>query len=264
MEMKKEIGLVLSGGGHRGAAHAGAIKALNEYGIYPSIISGTSAGAFAGALYAANYSPEEILNAFKNVNLFTISRYARGKPGFVDTESFCSYLLEYFPENSFESLSKKLYVSATDLVNGTTKVFHEGDLILSILASLSFPGVFTPVAIDNSLFSDGGILDNFPIQPIAHKCKEIYGVYDSPIKEMMVDEFKHSYNVIDRAFHLKSHRDSIVKFSRCNLVIYPEELGNHSLFATNHLDEVFEIGYNAAKTELKKRLSQVNFMEEFG
>ena len=78
-------GLVLSGGGVRGVAHIGAIKALEEHDIYPTHIAGTSAGAVVGALYAGGRNWEEMLDFFKTVELFTLKKYARNKPGFVDT-----------------------------------------------------------------------------------------------------------------------------------------------------------------------------------
>lgn len=261
MEAKK-IGLVLSGGGHRGAAHAGAIMALEEYDIFPNIVSGTSAGALVGALYANGYNPKEILSVFKKIKIFSFSRYARKKPGLVDTDTFYQFLLQYLPENSFETLQKRLFVTATDLVNGTIEVFNTGDLVSSILASASFPGIFTPVAIGNSLYSDGGILDNFPVDPIKRQCDELYGIYVSPIKKMKISDFKHSYNVMDRAFHLRMHRISVAKFPICDFVVYPDELCNHGLFSTNQLDEVFEIGYRTTLLELKKTHSEISFLKK--
>ncbi len=260
----KKIGLVLSGGGHRGVAHAGAIKALEEHGVLPTIISGTSAGALVGALYAAEYPPEEIVSFFKNAKIFSFSRYSRKKPGFLDMDTFRKFLLEYFPDNSFDSLQKKLYVTTTDLLKGTTKVFHKGDLISSILASASFPGVFTPVSIDGSLYSDGGILDNFPIDPIEHLCEKIYGIYVSPSRKMKMEDFKHSYDVMERAYYLKIHNSSVEKFSRCHLVIYPDKLSNYGLFKTNHLDEIFEIGYRATKEKLKNTIVEGALLKESG
>ncbi|MEK6152287.1 patatin-like phospholipase family protein [Flavobacteriaceae bacterium 3-367] len=257
----KNVGLVLSGGGHRGAAHAGAIKALEENGIFPNMISGTSAGALVGALYAYGYQPYEILEIFKKIKIFSFSRYARKKPGFVDTDSFYQFLIKYMPEDSFEILKKKLYITATDLVNGSIEVFQKGALISSILASASFPGIFTPVALGNSLYADGGILDNFPVDPIKCLCDEVYGVYVSPIKKMQISDFKRSYNVIDRAFHLRMHRASLAKFPSCDLVVYPQELSNHGLFSTNQLDKVFEIGYQSTQQELKKKRSELRFLE---
>lgn len=254
----KNIGLVLSGGGHRGAAHIGAIKALEEHGIYPNIISGTSAGAMVGALYAADHSYETMLDFFKKVKIFTFSRYARKKPGFVDTDTFQDFLLDYFPDNSFSALSKKLYATATDLISATTRTFENGDLTKSLLASASFPGVFTPMAIDGSLFSDGGILDNFPVDPILQQCDEIYGVHVSPVKRMKIEDFKHSYHVMERAYYLKIYISSVQKFKHCDLVISPEELSNYSLFNANHIDKVFEIGYRSSKNALLNQQSKLS------
>jgi NTE family protein len=79
------IGLVLSGGGVRGVAHIGVIKALIDYSIFPTHIAGTSAGAIVGALYANGNTWQEILEFFKTVPIFRINKFAMNKPGFIDT-----------------------------------------------------------------------------------------------------------------------------------------------------------------------------------
>ncbi|UCD61578.1 MAG: patatin-like phospholipase family protein, partial [Flavobacteriaceae bacterium] len=81
-----KIGLVLSGGGFRGIAHIGVLKALNEFGFQITHIAGTSAGAVIGALYAGGLNWKQILEFIKEVNIFSLNNYALGKPGFVDTE----------------------------------------------------------------------------------------------------------------------------------------------------------------------------------
>lgn len=244
------IGLVLSGGGYRGIAHAGAIKAFEEAGIFPNHISGSSAGAIVGALYAAGYSPEKILRFFKEVKIFEFNRFARNKPGWVDTETFRSLLSSYFFENNFIHLNKKLFVTTTDLLSGKTKVFDSGLLADALLASASFPGVFSPVTIENGFYADGGILDNFPIAPVQN-CSSIYGVYVSPISTMKTAEFKHSYDVINRALHLRMNAASKAKFSACDIVVYPDELSKYNLFNAKYADELFEIGYVQTKYALQ-------------
>ena len=246
------IGLVLSGGGFRGIAHAGAIKAFEEVGIFPNHISGVSAGALVGALYAARYSPEDILTIFKKVKIFEFSRFARNKPGWVDTDTFRSFLLPYFPDNKFSHLHKKVFVTTTDLLSGKIKVFDSGTLVDRLLASASFPGVFSPVTIGNGFYADGGILDNFPIDPIKN-CSQIYGVYVSPTSKMKTTEFKHSYDVINRALQLRMNAASEAKFSACDVVVYPEELSKYNLFNAQYADELFEIGYKRTQEALQKR-----------
>lgn len=152
-------GLVLSGGGFRGIAHIGVIKALDEYGFQITHIAGTSAGAIIGALYAGGLDWKQILEFIKKVNIFSINNYAIGKPGFVDTEKFYDKFAEFFPADNFESLKIALFITATNILDGSLKVFSEGELIRPILASAAFPGVFTPMKIADSYYVDGGALN---------------------------------------------------------------------------------------------------------
>lgn len=250
MITSKKIGLVLSGGGYKGVAHIGAIKAFEEYNIIPKSISGTSAGAIVGSLYAAGHSSGEIQTFFKNTSLFKLNRFTRSKAGFFDSEKYYEDLLDYLPDDSFESLKKKLFVTATDLVEGTTKVFSKGELIRPLIASAAFPGVFTPILINDHLYADGGILDNFPVKPIKKNADYIIGVDVSPLKKPKISDFKHSYNVMQRAYYLRAMPNSVTRFNECNMIIHPKQLVNFGLFNNNSMDKVFEIGYQEAKKQI--------------
>ena len=117
------IGLVLSGGGMRGAAHIGVIKALEEAEIFPTHISGTSAGAIVGALYAYGYNWKEILKFYESIQLLDITKYALGKPGFIDAEKFYSEFSTYLKDDNFDALKKVLTITATDVLKGKLKLF---------------------------------------------------------------------------------------------------------------------------------------------
>ena len=145
--MRYQLGMVLSGGGARGLAHVGVLEALGEEGIEPQILAGTSAGAIVAALYAAGYSPAEMLEFFVRKNPFRVSKLALVKPGIFDTEKATADFLEYFPENSFEALGKPIFLTATDLVEARGEIFASGPLVPAILASASTPLVFTPTEI---------------------------------------------------------------------------------------------------------------------
>ncbi|WP_103069443.1 patatin-like phospholipase family protein [Aquimarina sediminis] len=251
MKISKNIGLVLSGGGFKGVAHIGVTQALEEAGVTPNFVSGTSAGAIVGALYAGGYSPNEMKDFFKKTPLFNFNRFSRKKPGFLDSEKFQSDLLTYFPENSFETLQKKLFVTATDLIEGKAKVFKSGELTRPLLASAAFPGVFTPVMVGESLYADGGILDNFPVLPLKNYCDVIIGVDVSPIKKPKITDFKHSYNVMQRAYYLRAMPNAEVKFNQCDIIIQPKNLANHGIFNTSNQDKVYDLGYDEAKLQLE-------------
>ncbi|MBK8501155.1 MAG: patatin-like phospholipase family protein [Saprospiraceae bacterium] len=243
-------GLVLSGGGIRGLAHVGVIRALEEEGIYPGYIAGASAGAIIGAFYAAGYSCEDILAFFHETSIFSIDKYAYGKPGFFDTEKFYQIFRTYFPTDDFKDLAKKLFVSATDILAGKTKFFHEGPLIHAVLASAAFPVVLSPMMIDEVLYADGGITNNFPVEPLLAHCDRIIGVYVNPLNKIKAEELTSARNVMDRAFRIGMANMSIQKFSHCDLVISPEKLSRFGTFSIRHLDESYEIGYEEARKHL--------------
>lgn len=246
------IGLVLSGGGARGAAHIGTIKALEEHGIFPTHIAGTSSGAIVGALYAAGVSWSEMLNFFKTIPLFKARRYARNKPGFFNSDNFYDDLKTYFPDDSFEALKKPLFIPAANIVEGTSKMFSRGQLIKPIIASASFPGVFTPTEINEKFYVDGGTLNNFPVEPLLSKCDKIIGVYVNPLKKVSIKDLKHSYSVVERSYKIMVAAESMSKFSNCDLVISPQELVNYTTFGMNNVDAIFNLGYTTTKNALEK------------
>ncbi len=247
------IGLVLSGGGARGAAHIGVIKALEENGIFPTHISGTSAGAIVGALYAAGVSWSEMLNFFKTISIFQTNRYARNKPGFIDTEKFYDDLQTYFIKDNFDSLKKPLFVTAANIIDGTLKVFSKGQLIKPIMASASFPGVFTPTEINGKFYVDGGTLNNFPVEPLIQVCDKIIGVYVNPLKKISIKDLRHSYTVVERAYKIKVAAESMSKFSDCDLMINPQELVDYGTFGMNSIDDIFELGYTTTIKVLEEK-----------
>ncbi len=252
-----KTGLVLSGGEVRGIAHIGAIKALEEHTIHITHIAGTSAGAIVGALYAGGHGWEAILDFFKTTQLFSFGNYALNKPGFVDPEKFYDRFLNYFPKDDFEGLKKPLYITATNILDGTLKIFHHGELIRPILASASFPGVFAPIKIGDGYYVDGGVLNNFPSDLIEKHCDRLLGVYVNPFEKVKIDGLKHSYTVLERVLKIMMAKESLEKFADCKLVVYPKDLTNYSTFSLKDMDTIFEVGYKATNEALKNN----NFLQ---
>ena len=153
----KKIGLVLSGGGVKGIAHIGVIKALSERGIYADVISGVSAGALVGSLYASGLTPAEMLLFFKETPLLKYNLLTMNKPGLFDTDKYVYFLKEYLPQHTFEALERKLVVVATNLEKGVAEFFNKGSLLKPVVASAALPPVFSPVLIQGQLYADGGI-----------------------------------------------------------------------------------------------------------
>lgn len=256
MDLKSNsIGLVLSGGGSKGLAHAGAIKFLEEQNIRPKHIAGTSAGSIVAALYAWGKSPEEILDFFKSIYIFHWKHLTLKKAGIIDSASFKNYFNAIFQEATLGELKIATHITATDMVKGRLKIFGpEIKIVDAILASSAFPGVMSPYEINGNLYSDGGILNHFPTDILQGRCETLIGVYVSPIQKIEAKDLSSIKSVTTRAFDLLSANSNLQKFNICDWVIEPEELSAYSTFETNKtkMTTIFNIGYEAAKNSYEK------------
>ncbi len=255
--MQYRVGLVLSGGGVRGIAHVGVLQALRAAGVEPDCISGTSAGAIVGALYAAGYAADEMLEFFATNSPFRLSRLALGKPGLFDGEKVVPGFLEYFPEDSFEALHRRLFVTATDLLAAKLEIFAAGPLVRPVIASSSMPAVFSPMAIGGRLFADGGILDNFPVDPLLGLCDVILGVYASPLSTPDTEGFGSALAVSQRAFEIAMFHASKRRFHRCDLVLVPPGLEQFGLADVKRRAEICATGRRAAEERMEEILRLV-------
>lgn len=248
LEKKYKIGLVLSGGGARGFAHLGVIQALNEAGIYPDIISGTSAGALAGVLYADGYTPNEILKLMNSGSRLDFMRPALPREGLLQIGGVMKILKSSLRAKTFEELKIPLYVSATDLNNGKAEYFSEGDLFDPVMASASIPVLFQPVVINNICYVDGGVLDNLPLRPIENKCDFLIGSFVNPIG--YIEKISGLISIAERTFMLSMSKEILEKAKRFNLFVAPQELKNFRILDPEKAEELFSVGFNATKEKL--------------
>jgi NTE family protein len=241
---------VLSGGGCRGFAHLGAVKALQEHGFYPSEISGTSAGAIAGAFLASGFTPEEIKDLFiEHLKLNMIS-WNGFNMGLISMKKVRLLLEKYLRVANFEDLPMPFYATATNFSNGRQHIFNKGNIIDAIIASSSIPVLFPPVLIEGVPFVDGGITNNLPIEPFGNHKDEIISIHVNPIKVFSPGESV--FEVMDRAITL-SFREKVKQSSDgCFLFIEPEELSGYGLFDIRKIQEIFDIGYRYTKELLQK------------
>lgn len=247
-----KIGLVLSGGGIRGVAHLGLLKALDELGVKPYAISGVSAGALIGAMYAAGKSPEEILAVGKSNLNFGFSNLLWRRGGLFSKESIHKLLVENIPHNSFEGLHIPLFVNATDFIQNKTVFFSKGKLIPCLEASASVPILFSPAELDSKKLVDGGLLNNFPIEPLMGRCDKIIGSHVNRIEEFTNTDVKFSrFAIMERCYHMSIANSVYLKVHDCDLFIEPHLYG-FGMFDTKRADQIFEAGYQTALKEKNK------------
>ena len=243
------IGLALSGGGARGVAHLGAIKALEEAGIKIDQISGTSAGAIIGGMYAYGLPVEEILQAFIGIKPFRFLQPALTVRGFLKIDVLYKYLSQYITENSFDHLQIPLAIASTNVRTGETEYFREGLLIEAMCASSCIPVLFDPYAFNNELYIDGGILNNLPAEALKGRCDYIIGSHSNVID----DDFQATNfsNVTERALMLAITRNVVLSKELCDLIIEPVDLKSFKVMDISKVKDIYGIGYQAAKEQIK-------------
>lgn len=245
-----KVGLVLSGGGVRGMAHIGMLKALKQAGIQPHWVSGSSVGALVGALYASGADTGQMLSFFKQTPIFRYNFFSFSKPGFFDTERYKNVFAKYWPENRFEALKRPLFVAATNLLKGEERFFYEGELIPALLASAALPPIFSPVSIDGELYADGGIMNNFPLEPIQPQVDYVIGSNVSVISRISRKEIGSSIQLTNRTTGLMMYAINRDKIHSCDLIFEPAELEKIGVLDKKGIEEAYEIGYAHASRKL--------------
>lgn len=241
-----KIGLVLSGGGARGIAHLGVIKALLEMGVRFDQISGTSAGAIAGALTAQGYTPDESLKIIESSSFVRHLRPAWNRMGLLRIDTIIDLYRKYIPHDTFEGLQVPLHVVAVDLNDGEQVVFERGELIRPVLASCCLPGIFEPLLINKRQYVDGGVLNNLPIEPIEHKVDVLIGSHCNPFG--LAKPIRSMRGVIERSLILAVQSKTKAKFERCHVLIEPADLAGYSPADVGKARELFRIGYQQTRT----------------
>lgn len=246
----EKVGLVLSGGGTKGIAHAGVLKFLAEKNINIDVLSCCSAGSIVGCLHALGKTPEEILDFFNSVYFFNWKHFTFNQPGLVSSVIFRNYLNPVFGDMKLGDLDKEVKIVATELVGGTEKIFGDHFKVVdAIIASCSIPGVTTPYIIDDEMYCDGGVLNNFPADIIRNDCHKLIGVFVSPPHDIKISDLKSIKAIVSRSYDLLSYRVEKIKFEYCDWFISSQELSAYGTFERrkDRLEKIFNIGYEAAR-----------------
>ncbi|MFW5847038.1 MAG: patatin-like phospholipase family protein [Nanoarchaeota archaeon] len=205
MFKRKKIGLVLGGGGAKGFAHIGVLKALEENNIQIEAISGTSMGAIIGALYCLGYSPKEIERKIYETPWKNLIDIGFSRRGILKGDKLEKYLRKILDNKKFSDLEKPLFINAIDIKNFEEIIFNKGDLAKAIRASISIPGIFEPVENNKRILVDGGLIDNLPIKVLK----------DNKTKKILAINLEENINIkpIYDSANIKQNKEKIPKLS---------------------------------------------------
>jgi len=220
----KKVGLCLGSGGARGLAHVGVLQVLEENGIVPDVISGCSAGAIFGAIYAAGtnlYLLEKYLGTVDAKTIIDLGIPIQG--GFLSGDKIEEVVMTLTHDLSFGETRIPFLCIATDLVSGEMKVFQEGKLHKAVRASMAVPGVFTPVLIDGHYYVDGGVVEELPVDVLRAQGADVVITSDLGIKRNFFDpEHPSPVDILRRSTDIMQAKLTRQQADKGDVVIRPD------------------------------------------
>ncbi|MBQ8749140.1 MAG: patatin-like phospholipase family protein [Clostridia bacterium] len=247
----KSFALVLGGGAGLGFAHLGVIKYLEELGLKPNVVCGTSIGALIGGVYASGKSIDEIFDLIKDFNNFKIldfKIFPIMSESLLRSDKINNYLKELFGEIKIEDLPIKFGCVAVDLNKGELCEFTSGLLWQAVRASISVPSIFQPFEIDDKKFIDGGVMDNVPTE-LAFKMGESSNIAVNLIDyDLIMLEQKSLLHCLINTINL-SQKELVQTKIKTDLLIQLH-LKDVSMinFNLENAQKAFEQGYEQAKS----------------
>ena len=250
------VGFAFSGGGARGFSHIGVLKAFEQFGIRPNVMSGVSAGSVAAVLYGAGFTPAEMFGCFEEVTRFKelVSWKVPGN-SLLKLDKFGKLIESWLPVSNLEDLKIPTIVCATDFQHSKSIGWGKGEIVPRVLASCSIPIVFEPVKINEGIYVDGGVLRNLPAWAIRKYCKTLYGINCSPLNKIWKDPEKH--NLLEmalRSYHMMSKSNMVPDAKMCDVLINLR--GAHAIgtFDVSKFRHIVDLGYETACRVLDRTL----------
>lgn len=253
----QEVGLVLSGGGALGLAHIGAIKALEEAGIEPTWVAGSSMGAIIGVMYAAGYSADEIMQIVKDERLYKVGRLIRlqsalRNSGMSTQKTLLRELKEFIPHNSFDSLERRFMVCVTDVERGEPVYRYEAENLAEyVAASASMPGLFEPVVVDSVRYVDGGVTDNLPVSQLLTLKSQLFIIAVDVLPFIENYETKNAIDMVQWTLRLFQIKNMDVNRDACDVLVQCFALEKYHEFDFKRYREIYQYGYDAMKAKLQ-------------
>lgn len=206
----------MSGGSVRGLCYIGFLKILEREKIPIDYIAGTSIGAMIGAFYCSGMRAEEMEALVTNIKWEDFMDFASGYSGLLDGRKIEGFLRKNLKAKRFGDLYTPLVVTSVDVNSGEEIIFDKGDVARAVHASISIPGVFTPVRIGKRLLVDGGVLDPIPISALKGKVDRIIAIDLS----IPYEQYKYAKAVDGTSETWKSFKDKFVRQEVMNLKEY--------------------------------------------
>lgn len=268
----RATGLVLGGGGARGFAHIGVLRALGEAGIEIDRVGGSSMGALVGGLWSTGLEPDEIVEAQREIwhEIRPLKGFTFPFVALHGSRRSRLAMARAFGDRRIEDQVREFFCTSTNLTRNRSMIHTSGPLCQYVLASVSIPGIVAPVIDRGELLVDGGVLDNLPVDPMSRTgAGTIYASDVSPPRTFsvglhwedapgIVDVVRHRLRqsagtafpsivrILERTATLASDRAASAQRMRSDVRFIAPPVAQYDTLDMRHLDEIVEVGYRSA------------------
>ncbi len=253
VKLKYSTGLALSGGGTRGFAHIGVLKAFNEEGISFSCVAGTSVGSLIGALYCAGVGTDVIVQEAKRLSRRELVRRLWLNS---DPSNIARVADRLLVGADFDALSVPFAAVAVDIQSGNEVVMRQGNVATAVSASCAVPALFKPVERDGALLVDGGLLNNMPADVCREMGAEVVVGVDLNRHRGEGTDSRKLHDILFATWDITTKSTMYKGLQNSDVVIEPE-LKRFKRTSLDNIDGMVAEGYRAAKEkmpEIKKLL----------
>ncbi len=253
------IGYALSGGVGYGYAHIGVLKVLEKNNIIPDIIVGTSVGSLIGAFLADGKKAEEIENIALKIDWNKILKFTLPKEGLLSIDGIYEILNNNVKIKNIEDSVIKFAVLATDLCDGSEKVFLSGSVADAVRASCSLPGIFSPFRQGEHIYVDGGILNNLPVKTAFDLGADFVIGVDLIAKAFGLNiHHVDIFSIVWKSLQLMIQRNTKLENIEKKLVVIQPDIGKYNPFDLSKKIEIIKKGEEAAEEKIKLIVDKIN------
>jgi len=246
---KPVIALVLGSGGARGYAHIGVIEVLEQHGIKPDFIVGTSAGSIVGSIYASGKSPEQLRQIALNMKVGDVRDFKIGMKGFFDGQKVEDYVNKQINQMPLEKMKIPMYVVATELQNGEKTIFNYGNTGQAVRASVSIPSMFIPTKIKGKEYVDGGLVSPVPVNIAKELGADIVIAVDI-LAQPVNTETSNVWGLFNQNINIMQNRLAAEELKNADIVIQPDLREKAHIFDVKGRQDTMQAGMDAANQRM--------------
>lgn len=253
---KATVALVLGSGGVRGYAHIGVLQVLEQQGIKPDFIVGTSAGSLAGVLYSGKQSAQSLYDIADQLKVNDIREFDIGLQSVFDGEKIAHFVNKHIEQQKLEELKIPVYVVATRLDNGEQIIFNQGDTGQAVQASISIPTMFAPVKIGQFEYVDGGLVSPVPVKVAKDLGADVI-IAVNILAKPHYTKTDNMWGLFNQNINIMQNKMALEELKQADIIIEPDIREKGHLFDVKTKESLIQAGQVATQQHLNEILTTI-------